>query len=343
MAATIKDVAKRAGVSIATVSRVVNRLDGVKPDTERKILQAMEELRYVPNVLARSVASQKTNLISMIIPDINNPFFPKVYTGASQVTRSHAYTIMLGDSGGDVELEEALLRTTLEHRASGIILTPAQEVSPWLTMIPLEVPVCLVDRQLADFECDKVLIDNQSGAYDATKLLLDNGHIKIGIISGPLDSTPGKQRFDGYAKCLQESGISLDPSLIKIGDFREESGYLLGIELLQMDQPPTAILSCNNLMTMGMIEAINTSGLRIGEDIAVVGFDDIPIATVMNPKLTVVSRPMQEMGEWAAKLLLERIEKPEKAFREIVMRPHMIIRGSEMMVSKQNRKKRRNL
>lgn len=341
LAATIKDVAKRAGVSVATVSRVVNRLGGVKADTEKRILRAMEELRYVPNALARSVASQKTRLISMIIPDIRNPFFAAVYTGASQIARSHTYMIMLGDSGGDVKLEEELLRTSLEHRASGIILTPVHEKPAWLGRIPLDLPVCLVDRNLTDFECDKVLIDNQSGAYDATRLLLQNGHTRIGIISGPLDSTPGKQRFDGYVRCLQDIGLPLEKELVRFGDFREASGYRFGMELLQMEHPPTAILSCNNLMTMGMLEAVNASGLQIGKDIAIVGFDDIPIATLMNPKLTVVSRPMQEMGELAAKLLLERIETPDKPFREIVMRPHLIVRGSETMVRKQFSENRR--
>ena len=323
-------MAKSAGVSVATVSRVVNRLGGVKVDTQNRILRAMQELHYVPNVLARSVASQKTQLVSMIIPDIRNPFFAAVYTGASQVSRSFSYTTLLGDSGDAADLEEQLLQTSLEHRASGIILTPVHEVPVWSERIHLDLPVCLVDRDLRGFDCDKVLIDNESGARDATGLLLVNGHTRIGIITGPLDSTPGKQRYDGYAKQLQESGIQIDSALVKIGDFREGSGYRLGTELIQMENPPTAILSCNNLMTMGMLEAVNASGRQMGVDVATVGFDDIPIATLMNPKLTVVSRPMQEMGEWAAKLLLERIQNPDTPVRQIVMRPHLIVRGSEL-------------
>jgi LacI family transcriptional regulator len=329
LASTIKDVAKRAGVSVATVSRVINRLGGVKADTERRILRAMEDLHYVPNVLARSVAAQKTQLISMIIPDIRNPFFAAVYTGANLVARNLSYTTLLGDSGDDVNLEEDLLRTSLEHRASGIILTPVCEEPGWMERVHLDLPVCLVDRDLSGIECDKVLIDNQSGTDDATRLLLSNGHTRIGIITGPLDSTPGKQRFDGYAKRMRDAGLPLEDGLIKVGDFREGSGYQLGLDLLRMKDRPSAILSCNNLMTMGLLEAINASGLQIGKDIAVVGFDDIPIATLMNPKLTVVSRPMQEMGEWAAKLLLDRIHNPDAAVRQILMRPHLIVRGSE--------------
>ncbi len=329
LASTIKDVAQCAGVSVATVSRVANRLGGVKPATERKILQVMDELRYVPNILARSVASQKTHLISMIIPDIENPFFAAVYSGASQVARNLSYTTLLGDSGNDADLEEKLLRVALEHRASGIILTPVHELPDWSTRVHLDLPVCLVDRNLEGLDCDKVLVDNQSGAYDAVRLLLENGHTRIGIISGPLDSTPGKQRFEGYRKCLLDFGIPLDNRLVKIGDFREGSGYRLGMELLEMDNRPTAILSCNNLMTMGMLEAVNATELQVGVDVAAVGFDDIPIATLMSPKLTVVSRPMREMGEWAVKLLLQRIENPDKPRQQIVMTPHLIVRGSE--------------
>lgn len=332
LASTIKDVAKLAGVSVATVSRVVNRLGGVKPVTENKILRAMEELRYVPNVLARSVASQKTHLISMIIPDIQNPFFSAVYIGASQVARNRSYTILLGDSGDDIDLEEELLRTTLEHRASGVILTAVSEAPEWRERIDLDIPVCLVDRELQGINCDKVLIDNKSGAYEATRLLINSGHQRIGIISGPLDSTPGRARLEGYQQCLRDMGLPIEEELIKIGDFREGSGYRLGMELLGGQNRPSAILSCNNLMTMGMLEAINASGIQIGKDIGVVGFDDIPIATLMNPKLTVVSRPVKEMGEWAAKLLLERIENPGKPTREIFMTPHLMIRGSESIV-----------
>ena len=329
LASTIKDVAKLAGVSVATVSRVMNRLGGVKPVTENKILQAMEELRYVPNVLARSVASQKTHLISMIIPDIQNPFFSAVYSGASQVARNLSYTILLGDSGDDIELEEELLRTTLEHRASGVILTAVNESPQWRERIDLDIPVCLVDRELQGINCDKVLIDNKSGAYEATRLLINSGHQRIGIISGPLDSTPGRARFEGYRQCLRDMGFPLEEKFIKVGDFREGSGYRLGMELLVGQDRPSAILSCNNLMTMGMLEAVNATGIQIGKDIGIVGFDDIPIATLMNPKLTVVSRPVREMGEWAARLLLERIENPDKPTREILMTPHLIIRGSE--------------
>ncbi len=329
LATTIRDVAKFAGVSVATVSRVINRLGGVKPETEGNILNAMQELHYIPNVLARSVASQKSTLIGMIVPDIGNPFFAEVYSEVNKIVRQHSYTTFLGDSEDDWNREEELLQIMLEHRASGIILTPTDEHGDWLRRLHFDIPVCLVDRNLEGMDCDRVLIDNRHGAYDATRLLVENGHERIGIITGPLGSTPGKERFEGYRACLQDKEIELVSEFVQVGNFREGSGFNLGRKLLSNKRPPTAILSCNNLMTMGLLEAINVSSFQIGTDIAVIGFDDIPIATLMTPKLTVVSRPMREMGEWAAKLLLKRIENPGIPKQIVMMTPHLIIRGSE--------------
>ncbi len=329
LAATIRDVAKFAGVSVATVSRVINRLGGVKSETENRILEAMQKLHYIPNVLARSVASQKNTLIGMVIPDIGNPFFAQVYSEVNKIVRKFSYTTFLGDSEDDWNREEELLQIMLEHRASGIILTPTNENGDWLQRLHFDIPICLVDRNLEGIDCDRVLIDNRLGAYEATRLFVENGHERIGIITGPLSSTPGKERFEGYRSCLQDNGLELDDEFIQVGDFREGSGFNLGRKLLSNKRPPTAILSCNNLMTMGLLEAINFSSFQIGTDISVIGFDDIPIATLMTPKLTVVSRPMREMGEWAAKLLLKRIENPNVPKQFVMMTPHLIVRGSE--------------
>lgn len=331
LSATIRDVARKAGVSVATVSRVVNNQGGVRPATAEKINKAMQELNYIPNVLARSVASQKSYLLGMIIPDIENPFFAAVYTGVNKIAGESSYTTLLGDSEDKIEREEELVRTMLEHRASGLILTPVFENAEWLSRVKIDVPVCLVDRDIEGMDCDRVLIDNVSGAYEATKLLIKNGHTRIGVITGPLDSTPGKERYNGYQKCLKEQGIPIEPVLVKIGDFREGSGYRLGGELLKAENPPTAILSCNNLMTLGLLEAINSSEVKVGSDVAVVGFDDISVATLMEPRLTVVSRPMREMGEWAAKLLLKRIINPNSPKQLVMMTPNLIVRGSEVL------------
>jgi LacI family transcriptional regulator len=329
LASTIRDVAQLAGVSVATVSRVINKMGGVRPDTERRIENAMEELQYIPNVLARSVASQKTKLIGMIVPDIENPFFAAVYSGADKVVREYGYTTLLGGSNDTLEREEGLLQTMMEHQASGILLTAAFSRTKWIDRIGSRVPICLVDRDIDGIDCDRVLIDNRRGAYDATKLFIQKGHQKLAIITGPLESTPGKERFKGFKKCLEDYGIKINPDYIQIGDFREGSGYQLGKQLLELSDPPTAILSCNNLMTIGLLEKIRTSSFKLGVDLGLIGFDDLPIATLMHPNLTVVSRPMNEMGECAANMLIQRIQNPAHSKRTVIMSPHLIVRGSE--------------
>lgn len=265
----------------------------------------------------------------MVVPDIENPFFAAVYSGVNYIARKQNYTTLLGGSENNTKIEEELIRNILQHRPSGIILTPVREDLDWYNKFKYDIPICLVDRKLEKMSCDKVLIDNQAGSYDATKLFIKNGHKKIGIITGPLDSTPGKERFDGYRKCLEENGINYDASIVKIGDFSEKSGYMLGKELLCMEYHPTAILSCNNLMTIGLLEAVNSCGFRVGKDISIIGFDDIPVATLIEPMITVVSRPMREMGEMAAKLLLNRIENIDAPKQSIIMSPNLIVRGSE--------------
>jgi LacI family transcriptional regulator len=329
LGSTIRDVAKLAGVSVATVSRVINKLGGVRPETEKRIEKAMEELHYIPNVLARSVASQKTKLIGMIVPDVENPFFAGVYSGADKVVREEAYTTLLGGSNDTYEREEELLQTMLEHQASGILLTPATINAPWVDRIGNRVPICLIDRDIEGADCDRVMIDNRRGTYDATKLFIQRGHSKLSIITGPMESTPGRERFEGFKQCLEDFGIELNLDYVKIGDFRESSGYQLGKQLLELPTPPTAILSCNNLMTIGLLEMIHSSSFQVGVDIGVIGFDDLAIATLMKPNLTVVSRPTREMGECAANMLIQRIQNPTLSKRTVIMSPHLIVRGSE--------------
>ncbi|MDP4085818.1 MAG: LacI family DNA-binding transcriptional regulator [Bacillota bacterium] len=333
MKATIRDVAKLAGVSVATVSRVINKLGGVRPETEQRIEKAMEELQYIPNVLARSVASKKTKLIGMIVPDVENPFFAAVFSGADKVVREYAYTTLLGGSNDTYEREENLLQTMLEHQASGILLTPTFPKAKWVERMGNRVPTCLIDRDMEGMNCDRVLIDNRRGTYEATKLFIQKGHTQLAIITGPLESTPGRERFEGFKQCLHDFSIELNQDYIQIGDFHSGSGYQLGKRLLKLNHPPTAILSCNNLMTIGLLEMIHTSSIRLGEDLGVIGFDDIPIATLMHPNLTVVSRPMREMGECAAEMLLQRIQNPNQPNRTVIMSPHLIVRGSESIFS----------
>lgn len=328
--ATIKDVAKRANVSIATVSRVINGLGGVRPQTEKRILNAIEELNYSPNNLARSMVRRRTQTIGVIVPDIANPFFPEVIKGIEMRAREHGFTTILSNTNESVEEEFRILNALRERRVDGLIVTTANEhTSPLLEMSSEEIPVVLLDRYMEGCSYDGVLIDNVTGSYSAVRHLIDEGHHRIGLIAGPSDVTPGRERTKGYEKALRDYGIQIEKDYMMEGDFREESGYRCGARLLSMNQPPTAIFSSNNLMTLGLMKCIRDKGIKLGKEITVVGFDDLDIASFIEPPLTVVSRPMRKMGEIAAELLIERIEGIEiEQPRKIVLVPQLLVRQS---------------
>ena len=332
---TIKDVASLAKVSTATVSRVLNGTGAVHPKTGERVQQALDKLGYVPNGWAQAMAvANGINLIGMVVPDIQNPFFAAIYAGVSEQVRKHGMIIWMGDSADDDAQERTELYSLQRYRPRGIVLTPTHPEQNLKAIEKMDIPVCLVDRRLAVDEWDLVLIDNKHGARQAGKTLIEAGHRDIAIIAGPQDTTPGRERFEGFLEALEEEGLALPAAYVGAGDFREGSGYRIGRELLSLEHPPTAIFSCNNLMTMGLLQAIQaTPGASLGETVSVIGFDDIPISTFTTPPLTVVSRPMKEMGIQAGRLILDRMDHPSRAKVTIMLMPHLVIRGSERLAA----------
>lgn len=330
MSSTIKDVARLARVSISTVSRVQNGSANVRPETRERILQAFRQLDYEPNAVARSMIKKTTQSIGVIIPDITNPFFPAVIKGIEDLARKLGFSTILCNTDESVEDERKALQILRQKRVDGLIITAADEKGLHIKKAAGDgLPVVLVDRLVEEGNLDAVLIDNVFGAYQAARHLILQGHKKLGVIAGPQNLTPGRDRLQGFKKALREYGVQIEERYMKFGDFREESGYVLGRQLLEAPSRPTAIFACNNLMTIGLIRAILGSGLRIGVDIAVVGFDDIEIATMLNPPITVVTRPMYKMGSLAFELLMERIEGngPEEG-RKVILIPELVVRGS---------------
>ncbi|WP_019121239.1 LacI family DNA-binding transcriptional regulator [Brevibacillus massiliensis] len=327
---TIEDVAKRANVSTATVSRVINRQGGVREKTKARILAAIEELNYIPNAVARSMVKKTTNTIGIIIPDLNNPFFPLVVSGIEQKAREKGYFTILCNTNESAETETELLKILMERSVDGLIITTADEQGDHLqAVIDAKIPIVAVDRSIKRFEVDTVLVGNIDGAYQATRHLILQGHQKIAIICGPQNTTPGYERFVGYRRALEEYGLPLVPEYILEGDFREESGTRLTKELHSLAERPTAIFSSNNLMTIGCVKALMELRWKIGEEVAFIGFDDVDIATFINPPLTVVSRPMRKLGEVAFEILHERMaEGLDGAKRHYVLSPELNIRQS---------------
>jgi LacI family transcriptional regulator len=326
---TIKDVAKQAGVSTATVSRVLNNDPRVTPAYRQAVLDAVSELDYRRDRIARNLRVRHSQIIGLIISDIQNPFFTSVVRGVEDVAHDNDYTVILGNSDEDPLKERLYLDIMISERAAGVIISPASETGNHSQMVlRAGIPVVAVDRRMLDLEVDTVVVDNFEGAYRAVRHLLQLGHRRIGFIGGPLQVTTARERRDGYLSALSEQGIPSDPALVKVTDLKMGGGYSAIYQVLEIEDPPTAIFSANNLITLGALNCIHEKGLRIPQDIAIVGFDDMPWATSLNPPLTAVAQPTYELGRLAADLLLQRIKDTDRQVVEVKLGSRLIIRDS---------------
>jgi DNA-binding LacI/PurR family transcriptional regulator len=327
----LEDVARLAQVSISTVSRVINEPELVREATRKRVQEAIQTLRYQPSRVARRlrVESGWANLVGLIIPDIQNPFFADVARGVEDVAQQHGYTVFLGNSDEDALKERRYLDVMVAESVDGIIVPPISEND--LTVAELArtgLPIVCVDRRLARVTVDTIVVDNVRGAHEAVDHLIRLGHQRIGFIEGKPELSTSKERLQGYRQALEEHGIALDPSLIREGDSRQPSGHRLTLELLELHEPPTALLVGNNLMTLGALEAINARGVRIPDDLALISYDDMPWAMAFNPPLTAVRQPGYEVGRRAMEVLLRRFHEPSRSTTLLTLQPELIVRKS---------------
>lgn len=327
--ATMKDVAELAGVSTATVSRVLTGKTNVSPELRARVLKAVEELDYQPSRVARSLRVRTTQIIGLIISDIRNPFFTSVVRGVEDVAYANGYTLILCNSDEDPAKERLYIDVMRAERVAGIIISPTSETNEYYKLL-LESGISIVsmDRRMRGLEVDTVVVNNVEGAYQAVSHLIKLGHKRIGLIGGPTMITTGRERQEGYEKALKEHGLAVTPGLIKVGDFKQESGYQRANEFLEVEDPPTALFVANNLMTLGALNAIHERGLKIPQDIAIVGFDDMPWAPSLEPPLTVIAQPTYELGRAAAEALLGRITDRDRPVREVKLATTLIVRKS---------------
>lgn len=338
MAKTIRDVAAAAGVSPATVSRVLNGTSYASDSAKQRVLSAIGELGYSPSVLASSLSKKRSPIIGVIIPDICNSFFSQIILAASKAAEEQDYRLILCNTNDQLRQEANALNDMMSYRASGIIITPMSEAAENNGRLLRDVqasgiPIVFVDREMKNVACDGVFIDNTRSSCEATRLLIAQGHRKIAIIAGPQDTIPGRERMQGYLRAMREAGLVPRPQHIVIGDFRDQSSFQATLRLLSGEDRPTAIFSCNNLMTVGCLRALRSLGLSVPEDLALVGFDDVEMLDILGFPLTVVSRATSEMGAIAMRLLLERIKAPgaDAPFQRVVLQSHLKIAGSEKM------------
>lgn len=327
---TISDVARTAGVSTATVSRVLNSNPKVDPQLVAKVRAAIATLSYQPSNIARSLSTQRTQVWALIISDIRNPFFPEMVRGVENVARSAAYSLVLCNAEEDPETEASYFNLAVAERARGVILVPTNSNADLSALIDRDVPVVTADRRLDSHDVDSVLVDNVRGAKQAVDHLIERGYRRIACITGPMGSTTGAERYAGYRRAHEEAGLNLSDSLVQTGSFNESDGHVAMRRLLSLHQRPDAVFTANNLMTIGALHAIDESGLIVPDDIGLVGFDDMSWSSLVRPPLTSVAQPSYELGAEAARLLLSRIEGYSGASRRVMLSPLLIVRGSSI-------------
>ena len=318
----IDDVARRAGVSTATVSRY---LRGERVRAAEAVGRAISDLRYQPTHAARALRSGIHYAIAVVVPDITNPFFAALVKGIESVFRPGPYSVLLSDTDESSEIEDEVLEDVV-GRVDGIILVPATERES-LSLRParIGVPTVLVDRDVPG-EFDRVMVDNVGGAAQAADYLVELGHRKIAMISGPLNTLPGRERNDGFLQALERAGIEMRPEYDVVADFRESGGYNAMLQLLALPAVPTAVFCANNLMTLGTLKALQAMRISVPKQISVLGFDDLETASLLDPPLTVIDRPMVDQGVLAARLLFSRLDKSDAGDCQHVVLPTRLVK-----------------
>jgi LacI family transcriptional regulator len=328
---TIKDVARLSGVSSMTVSRVINGSERVSPETRQRVERAIAELGYVPSRLARGLIRQKTGTLALIVPDVANPFFTLIVRGAEDVARRAGYRMILADTRADLTIERDVIEEMLAHRVDGIMIAPVSDRSKGhlQRLARYGVEFVLIDRTVSGIESDVVTGDNVGGAWRLVEHLISLGHRRIGFITESDEVSTARDRRQAYEAALAAAGLSYDPSLIVRSTVDPPGGFEGMRRLLELDEPPTAVFTVNNLVALGAIEAVRAHELEVPDDIALVCFDDIEYASRLYPFLTVMAQPAETLGTLGTQLLLERIEgrAPEQP-RVVVLPAQFVVRRS---------------
>ncbi len=329
---TSQDVAKKAGVSVATVSRVLNDSPHVRPAVRTKVLRVVKALNYQPNRTAQRLRAKRSRVIGLIISDIENPFFTSIIRGIEDVAYKHGYSLVLCNSDEDPEKETLYIRVMRSEAVAGVILASTTENGPSIPeLVDHNIPVVAIDRRIRDRRVDSVLAANRQGTFQAVKHLIELGHRSIGFIGLPLTRTPGNERYKGYVSALHEHGLSVSRQLVRISNAKQQGGHDSALELLKTQPSLTALFVANNLMTLGALDAIRETGLCIPDHISIVGFDDMPWAPLLQPPLTAIAQPTYDLGQKAADLLLERLQDANRPSVHLQLTTQLIVRGSTGM------------
>jgi LacI family transcriptional regulator len=326
----IRDVAKRAGVAPITVSRVINDSGSVSAKTRTRVEEAIQELGYVPNRLARSLRLSRTHTLALVVTDITNPFWTTIVRGVEDAAQDAGFNVILCNTDESEAKQEQYLDVLLQKRVDGILLVPASSSAEPVDRVQRQnLPLVVLDRRVCSAQVDVVRGDSEEGAHQLVRHLLSLGHRRVAVLSGPKDVSTAEDRVIGYRRALAESGVEVRADWVLYGRFSKESGYEMTQQVLATAPRPTALFAGNNFIAIGVLLALKDAGLRIPEDISVVAFDDLMANLAVDPFLTVVDQPSYEMGRQAAELLLARLSgSAADGYQEIVLPTKLTVRRS---------------
>ena len=324
---TLKMVAEKAEVSVNTASRAINNRPDINLETKKRVLQIAKELGYIRNAAAVALRTKKTGTIGVVIADNRNPFYAEVLNGMEEAAREKNYHIILANTQRDYKKEEEAINLLLAKRVDGLLITPVQDKDDDIkNLIDANIPFVVVGRDFENIEVDAVYNDEVKGGFLATEYLIKKGHKRIALINGFLHKSPAKGRLEGYKKALKEYGIPFDGALVSFGDIDVKDGHERTKQMLGKNLDFTAIFSYNDMMAFGVMQAIREKGLRIPEDIGLVGYDDIPFSSLISPSLTTIRLKKQDLGIESVELLLSRINGSRKKIKKVMLGVELTIR-----------------
>lgn len=324
----MSDVAKLANVSPATVSRVLRQPDLVSKETKQKVMEVIKELNYKPDMSASQLRTRETKIILVIVPDITSPFFSKVLRGIEHTAVENGYQVILGDTENDIEREKDYIDLLYRKQADGALLLTARMNKENLENLSKKFPIVLACEYLDNLDIPTVSIDNVSSARKATEHLIQLGHTKIAHISGPMNIILSRDRLKGFQQAMTHNHLKINPAFIQEGDYGIDSGYDQMMKLLSLDNHPDAVFVFNDEMALGAIKAIQDHGLIVPDDIAIVGFDNLKIASIFSPLMTTIDQPKYEIGQKATKLLLTLMKGGTVEKKKFVLKDELIVRES---------------
>jgi len=326
---TIVDVAKHAGVSFGTVSRVINNDAHVRPETRERVMRTMERLGFVANRQARSLAGGKSNSIGVLVPDLGTGYIGEIIRGIDIELSLSGHDLILYTTHRTASKEANYVANLATGMVGGLLLVLPRSPADFIgDLTERKFPFVLIDHQGIGQDCPSVGATNWQGGYSATEYLIKLGHTRIGLITGWMDLGCSIDRLDGYRSALRTNHVTDAPELIYEGDFSQPGGYAGAITLLDLPEPPTAIFASNDVMAMGVLDAVRSRGLRVPEDVSIIGFDDIPQASHIHPALTTISQPLEKMGRVATQMLIDLLHHPEKAVSRIELPTQLVVRDS---------------